>query len=222
MKILLVEDDPSLQEILEEALTDERYEVDVASDGIEGQMMMQSGIYDMILLDVMLPGIDGFTLLGKLRKQHSDVPVICITARDAVKDRIHGLDLGADDYLIKPFSVSELLARIRVQSRRKTGNDQGQIVVGDLTIRPDAADAFVDGKSLQLTTKEYDLLEFLARNQGRILTRDQILERVWGMDSDAMSSVIDVYVHYLRKKLADHKSHLTIDTKRGMGFVLRM
>ena len=129
MKILLVEDDPSLQEILAEALMDERYEVDVASDGTEGQMMMQSGIYDMILLDVMLPGIDGFTLLAKLRKQHSDVPVICITARDAVKDRIHGLDLGADDYLIKPFSVSELLARIRVQSRRKTGNDLGQIAV---------------------------------------------------------------------------------------------
>ena len=221
MKILLVEDDPSLQEILQEALHDEGYDVDVAADGYDGQMMMNRSIYDLILLDVMLPGVDGFSLLAQLRRQNHAVPVICVTARDAVKDRIHGLDLGADDYLVKPFSVSELLARIRALNRRNNGTDTGYLACANLLLKPDAADGFVDGKALNLTTKEYELLEFLVRNQGRILTRDQILERVWGLDTETMSSVIDVYVHYLRKKLSESSCQLTIDTKRGMGFILR-
>lgn len=221
MKILLVEDDPSLREIMEEALTDEGYNVEVAADGYDAQMMMERPIYDLVLLDVMLPHVDGFTLLTQLRKRANAVPVICVTARDAVRDRIRGLDLGADDYLVKPFSVSELLARIRAMSRRQNGMDAGYLTCANLTMKPDAVDGFVDGKSLNLTTKEYELLEFLVRNQGRILTRDQILERVWGLDTETMSSVIDVYVHYLRKKLSETDCGLTIDTKRGMGFMVR-
>lgn len=221
MKILLVEDDPSLGEIMEEALSDEGYDVDLVADGYDAQLMMERPIYDLILLDVMLPHVDGFTLLTTLRKRGNTVPVICVTARDAVKDRIRGLDLGADDYLVKPFSVSELLARIRAMNRRQNGMETGFMTLANLTMKPDAVDGFVDGKPLLLTTKEYELLEFLVRNHGRILTRDQILERVWGLDTDTMSSVIDVYVHYLRKKLAETHCGLTIDTKRGMGFIVR-
>lgn len=222
MKILLVEDDASIRDVLTEALLGERYDVDSVSDGREARMMGQRDIYDLILLDIMVPGLDGFSILREWRKDSLRMPVICITARDALPDRIRGLDLGADDYLVKPFAVSELLARVRAIQRRASSSGSAEFLTcGDLRMAPRDGLVWFRDQPLDLTAKEFGLLEFLLCNQGRILPRDVILERVWGLHTEAAASVVDVYVHYVRKKLAAAGLDVSIETKRGMGYLLR-
>jgi two-component system response regulator CiaR len=222
VKILLVEDDVSIRETLTESLTAERYEVDAVSHGRDAHMMGARDIYDLILLDIMLPGMDGFSILREWRREGLRTPVICITARDGLPDRIHGLDLGADDYLVKPFAVSELMARVRAVARRGSASGSAEVLTcGDLRMAPRDGLAWFRDQPLDLTAKEFALLEFLLYNQGRILPRDVILERVWGLHTEAAASIVDVYVHYVRKKLTAAGMDVSIETKRGMGYLLR-
>lgn len=222
MRILLVEDDQPLREAIAAVLREEAYQVDDAEDGEDGLLLARQDIYDLLILDIMLPGISGTELLKRLRQQRIAAPVMFLTAKDSVEDRVAGLDLGADDYLVKPFATQELLARVRVLLRRRGGVGQdGDLTYGLLTLRPKAYDGYVNNRPLKLTNKEFKLLEFLMLNREQILTRDQIFDRVWGFDADSSSSVVDVYMHYLRKKLAEHACDSLVQTVRGVGYMLK-
>ncbi|KPV43700.1 response regulator transcription factor [Alicyclobacillus ferrooxydans] len=222
MRILVVEDDSAIRNVIKEAYLEEGYETDVASDGATALWMAEQDIYDLVVLDIMLPGTDGLTILQQLRSKGKRVHVLLVTAKDSITDRVRGLDLGADDYLVKPFALSELLARTRALLRRGNSVDANHALhCGALVLDLEKNQAFAENLPLQLTHKEYEILEFLIRNQGRILTRDQIFQRVWGFDSDAGESVVDVYIHYLRKKLAGTACAQYIETKRGIGFMLK-
>lgn len=222
MRILVVEDERPLRDAVVTVLKEEAYQVDGEGDGLEGLYMAEQRIHDLIVLDIMLPGLNGLSVLTELRAQGIDTPVLMLTARDGVEDRVMGLDSGADDYLVKPFATPELLARIRVLLRRKYGGSlDGEVSYGMLTLRRQSMEGYADGESLRLTLKEFDLLEYLVLNREQILTKEQLLDRIWGIDSDAGPSVVDVYVHYLRKKLAPTGCDGYIHTVRGVGYMLR-
>ncbi|BCJ85158.1 response regulator transcription factor [Effusibacillus dendaii] len=222
MRILVVEDDIDLLEAIVSLLEDESYQVDQASAGDEGYLLAEQGIYDLLVLDIMLPGMDGLSIIRQLRKKGILTPALFLTAKDSVEDRVRGLDAGADDYIVKPFVISELLARIRALLRRggKMGTE-GQLEYGPISLRPHLHDGYVGEEPLKLTVKEYDLLEFLLRNREQIVTREQIFDRVWGFDSEATSTVVDVYVHHLRKKLAVYNCDHFVQTIRGVGYMLK-
>jgi len=222
MKILVVEDDNALREAVVSLLTEERYIIDEAATGDEGLFLAEQGIHDLLVLDIMLPEISGIEIIKKVREIGNTVPVLLLTARDSVADRVYGLETGADDYLVKPFAIPELLARIKALLRRR-GNlgKEGEISFGGIMVDNKVKDGFVEGRSLGLTTKEYDLMEFLILNKEQILTREQIFDRVWGFESETTISVVDLYIHYLRKKLAPFKREGLIQTVRGAGFMLR-
>jgi two-component system response regulator CiaR len=222
MRILVVEDDRSLLHAIADLLKEEGYKVDVALNGEDGYSMAETGIYDLMVLDIMLPELDGLEMIKKLRARSIKTPAIFLTAKDSVEDRVRGLDSGADDYLVKPFASEELLARIRALLRRNgiLGNE-GEISYGRIRMPEKAYDGFVDDHPLNLTNKEYELLKYFVCNKEQILTRGQILDRVWGIDADAADSVVDLYVHYLRKKLADHGCDNYIRTIRGVGYMLK-
>lgn len=222
MKILVVEDDLILRETVVALLLEEKYLVDQAAAGDEGLYLAEQGIYDLLLLDVMLPELSGLEIIKALRSQGSEVPIILMTARDSIDDRVMGLDSGADDYLVKPFAVPELLARIKALLRR-TGNlsNEGELSYGGVSLNSKLRDGFVNGNALELTTKEYDLLEFLILNKGHILTREQIFDRIWGFESDTTISIVDLYIHYLRKKLLPYQHDTLIQTVRGAGFICK-
>jgi len=222
MRILAVEDDQALLKVIVALLQEESYQVDQAETGDAGYQLAEQGIYDLLLLDIMLPGMSGLSIIQKLRAKSVLTPILLLTAKDAVEDRVKGLDAGADDYLTKPFAVSELLARIRALLRRqgKLGAE-GEMTYGPISLRPATHDGYVNEQPMKLTIKEYELLEYLLRTHEQILTRDQIFDRVWGFDSEASSAVVDVYVHYLRKKLASHGYDDSIRTIRGVGFMLK-
>ncbi len=225
MKILIVEDEAGLREALIRTLTGEGYLADGAADGDEGYSLICSGLYDLVLLDIMLPVYDGMEVLRRIRTQGLDVPVIMLTARSALEDKITGMDLGADDYLTKPFATPELLARIRMVSRRGTGKvSDHRLKAGDLILDPQTylLSCLNSSRSVRLGAKEYQLMEYMIRNTDQILSREQITQRVWGFDSDAEYNNVDVYVSFLRKKIKFVQSDATISSIRGIGYELEV
>jgi DNA-binding response OmpR family regulator len=221
MRLLVVEDEHKLAGVLKRGLEEHGYAVDVAYDGEDGLAMATAAPYDLIVLDVMLPRLDGFGVCEQLRAQHSHTPVLMLTARDAVDDRVAGLDSGADDYLTKPFAFRELLARVRALLRREGRSKDPVLRVADLEIDTVSHEVRRAGKPVELTSKEYAILEYFARNPNRVLTRTQIAEHVWDYDFVSMSNVIDVYVGYLRRKLGDDGESRLLRTIRGTGYQLR-
>lgn len=222
VRILVVEDDRPLRDAVVTVLREEAYQVDEEEDGLEGLYLAEQRVHDLIVLDVMLPGLNGLSLLSELRAQGIETPVLMLTARDGVEDRVKGLDSGADDYLVKPFATPELLARIRVLLRRKYGGgSDGEIGYGELLLRRQSMEGYANGEPLKLTLKEFDLLEYLLLNREQILTKEQLMDRIWGIDTEAGMSVVDVYVHYLRKKLAPSGCDSYIHTIRGIGYMLK-
>ncbi|HEY9160540.1 MAG TPA: response regulator transcription factor [Desulfomonilia bacterium] len=221
MRILVIEDEKKVAGFLKNGLKEEGYAVDDAFDGQTGFDMAIENEYDMIILDLMLPGLDGITLCKKLREQGNNTPILMLTAREAVKDRVIGLDAGADDYMTKPFAFEELLARVRVILRKRPVAQELKLEVGDLVLDLITHKVKRGGDEIELTTKEYALLEFLMRNAGNIVTRTMIAEHVWDINFETFTNVIDVYINYLRNKIdRDHDEKL-IHTVRGRGYVLK-
>ncbi len=222
MRILVVEDDRPLRDAVATVLKEESYQVDEADNGPDGLYLAQQRVHDLIVLDIMIPGMNGLEVLSELRAQGIAIPVLLLTARDGVADRVCGLDSGADDYLVKPFATLELLARIRVLLRQLSlGAPDGELHYGQLSLKCQAKDAYTQGQALKLTLKEYELMEYFMLNREQILTKEQLLDRVWGIDSEAGLGVVDVYVHYLRKKLAPFGFDRYIQNVRGVGYLLK-
>jgi two-component system response regulator MprA len=221
MKILVVEDDPAVRESLERALGFEGYEVDAARDGGIALSMVRSTAYDLVLLDVMMPHVDGIETCKRIRASGDTIPILMLTAKTAVDDRVEGLDAGADDYLTKPFALDELLARIRALLRRSMGDVSQVMRYEDLVIDPGARTVMRGDDSIVLTKTEFDLLVLLARTPGIVLDRDTIYEEIWGIDFLTSSNSLDVYVGYLRRKLEADDAPRLIHTVRGVGYVLR-
>jgi len=219
--ILVVEDEAKLAQFIKMELEFENYEVTVAIDGFGGLSTAREIKPDLILLDWMLPGISGPEICRRLRQTGDKVPIILLTAKDEVSDRVTGLDAGADDYVIKPFSIEELLARVRASLRRDNEEDSDLLQFEDLTLNRSTREVFRGKRLIELTAKEFDLLEYLISHPRQVLTRDQILERVWGYDFMGDSNIIEVYVRYLRIKLEEEKENRLIQTVRGVGYVLR-
>ncbi|MFS0603032.1 response regulator transcription factor [Peribacillus frigoritolerans] len=221
MKVLVVEDNVSLLESIRQILTDE-YEVDTADNGEDGLFMAQQSIYDIIILDVMLPGIDGFEIVRKIREAKIDTSVLFLTAKDALEDRVRGLEMGGDDYLVKPFQAPELKARIRALLRRSGIISLEQHVkYRNIELLEKEKDILVDEKVIKMTLKQFELLEYLIQNNGKILTREQIFDRIWGFDSDTTIAIVEVFIHQLRKKLEPFNYHKDIQTVRGIGYMLK-
>ena len=220
MRILVAEDHPTLAQSIAKGLRDEGYAVDVTGDGEEAMHFATTNPYSCIVLDIMLPGRDGWSVLRALRQRGSTTPVIFLTARDAVDDRVRGLDMGADDYVVKPFNWAELLARVRAAIRRPHGHKAATITVSDLEIDTVAKSVRRAGGVVALTAKEYALLEYLAHREGQVVSRTDIWEQLYGHDDPTTSNVVDVYIGYLRNKIdRDHPVKL-IHTRRGLGYVL--
>ncbi|MCL6631876.1 MAG: response regulator transcription factor [Alicyclobacillus herbarius] len=223
MRILLVEDEKRLAAALLQLFKEHNYAADVAHDGITGLDLASTNSYDILVLDVMLPGMSGLDIVRQLRAEKLDVPILLLTARDAVSDRVAGLDAGADDYLVKPFANEELLARIRALARRPAalaGTDA--ISAGPFRIDLGTREATRDGVALNLTAKEFQLLELFIRNQGKVLAKDLILDRVWGPDADVIANAVENYVHFLRKKIDQPGKPSYIETVRGVGYVFKI
>jgi len=224
MRVLVVEDEPKLADYLQKGLTENGYVVDVAHTGIDGKHLAVHGEYDLIVLDVMLPGIDGFSVL-KAVKQAKDVAVIMLTARDRVEDRVLGLREGADDYLVKPFAFSELLARLTALQRRgirASGQESSRLVLGDIHVDLARRKVTREDKLLDLTPKEFLLLTLLMRRQGEVLSRTVLAEQVWDMNFDSDTNVVEVAIRRLRAKLDDPFEKKMLKTVRGMGYVLEL
>jgi DNA-binding response OmpR family regulator len=222
MRLLLIEDERGISEALEYILKKNKYGVDTAYDGITGQEMAETAIYDVIILDRMLPGKEGIAVLKDLRAQAIKTPVLILTAKDAIADRVQGLDAGADDYLVKPFSTEELLARIRALSRRQAELlQEDALQASGLVLYPMKSEAVYENLTIKLTLKETQLLELFIRNRGQVITREQILDRVWGLDSDVEMNNVEIYIYYLRKKLEPLNRTVRIETIRGIGYCLR-
>ncbi|HJZ55354.1 MAG TPA: heavy metal response regulator transcription factor [Gemmataceae bacterium] len=220
MKLLLVEDDPKTAAALRKGLAENGFVVDAATTGDDGLHLARTGVYDLVVLDVLLPGRDGWEILRDLRSAGCLTPVLFLTARDAVADRVKGLELGADDYLVKPFAFSELLARVRTVLRRGPARAPDVIRVADLEIDPVRHRASRSGRPLELTPKEFVLLSLLARRVGEVLTRTLITEQVWDVNFDPEANVVDVHVRRLRSKVDDPFDKKLIHTVRGVGYVL--
>lgn len=221
LRILYVEDDPTAREYLQKGLAERGYHVEVAHDAGEGIRMATRGPFDLLLLDVMLPDSDGFEILQSLRDREVDIPAIFLSARGAVQDRIRGLNLGADDYLVKPFAFAELLARIQAVARRTLSEPgDGRLCVEDLVLDLRRHAVERAGRAIELTPKEFALLEYLMRNRGQAVSRAMITERVWGYGFDTYSNLIDVHINHLRKKLDHDFEPKLIHTVKGVGYVL--
>lgn len=221
MRVLIVEDDKKISNFIKRGLKEEFYAVDVAYDGEEGHFMATTNDYDLILLDLMIPKIDGITLCKKLRSSKIAVPIIMLTAKDEVQDKVEGLNSGADDYLTKPFAFEELLARVRAHSRSKPDAPPTNHKIADLTLDLLSHKVERAGKEIVLTAKEYALLEYLMRNAGKVVTRTMISEHVWDVHFDVATNTIEVYINYLRGKIDQgHKKQL-IQTVRGRGYMLK-
>lgn len=219
MKVLVIEDSERMARTYQKGLGEEGYVVTVAADGPTGLQLACGGDFDLVLLDVNLPGMDGFSLVRELRKNRSDVPVVMVTARDTVQDRIEGLDGGADDYITKPFSFAELLARVRAVMRRPGSRGESVLRFADIELDPVRGTASRGGHALHLSAREFSLLRAFMRQPGSILGRSQLYEDVWGDQYDGLSNVLDVYVNYLRNKLEQDGGGRVIHTLRGRGYV---
>lgn len=220
MRLLLVEDERRLSEALVYILKKNKYLVDAAYDGEEGEDMAGSGIYDLIILDRMLPKKEGVEILKNIRAAGIKTPVLFLTARDTIEDRVEGLDAGGDDYLIKPFSTDELLARVRALSRRQGELLDKKMRAGNLVLDPSHCEAVFGSECIKLTLKESQLLELLIKNKGHVITKEQIIDRIWGYDGDADFNNVEIYIHYLRKKLDNDITNIHIETVRGIGYCL--
>ncbi len=222
MYVLIVEDDAKVGRLLARGLAEAGHRVEVAGDGADGLARAESGAYDAIVLDVMLPEIDGLEVCRRLRRRGVRTPVLMLTARDAVPDRVRGLDAGADDYLVKPFALAELLARLRALARRSDPAAESETLqVEDLTLDLAHREARRGERPIPLTAKEFDLLAYLMRHPGRVLTKAQIFDHVWGYGADATSNVVEIYVHYLRNKVDKGFPLPLIRTVRGVGYTIK-
>lgn len=222
MRLLLVEDEIRLADALVYILKKNKYSVDAVHDGLSGLEMAETGIYDVIILDRMLPGMNGIEILKSIRNSGMTTPVLFLTAMDTISDRVIGLDNGADDYLVKPFATDELLARIRALGRRNSDTLMSDnIAISTLVFSPLKCEIENNGLTSKLTLKESQLLELFLRNKNQVITREQILDRVWGIDSDVEINSIEVYLSYLRKKLSSVNSDIHIDTIRGVGYCIK-
>ncbi|MGM8214273.1 response regulator transcription factor [Bacillaceae bacterium W0354] len=224
-KILVVEDEEKIARVLELELTYEGYEVVKASAGYDGLELYRSQTWDLILLDIMLPEMSGIELLRRIRKDDEATPVILLTAKDSIEDKVTGLDLGANDYITKPFQIEELLARIRVALRNNKKDDdnvaQDWLTFNDLKLNVGTREVYRGERLIELTPKEFDLLIFLLENKRQVLTREQILDKVWGYDYIGDTNIVDVYIRYLRKKIDTEADDDVIHTVRGVGYVLK-
>ena len=214
MRVLLVEDDPGIGELVSEDLSDQGYAVDWAQDGDEALSLLHSFPYDLVVLDIMLPGQDGFAVTEELRGKRLSLPVLMLTARDAVEDRIKGLDVGADDYLVKPFNLGELRARVRALLRRSQGQASNSVTIGRLALELANKRVFFEGREITLTGTEYALLAFLALHAEGYYSRDDLVEHAWPGEAVIDPRTVDSYIRYLRRKLADD----AIETRRGLGY----
>ena len=221
MKILLVEDERDLNRIIVKQLTSLSYNVDACFDGMEAMDLVEENDYDIAILDIMLPKADGYKILQHIRKANKDMPVLFLTAKDAVEDRVKGLDMGANDYLIKPFAFDELAARIRALTRTSFHSDANVLKVGDLTLDLSTRQVQRAENDINLSAKEFDLLEYLMRNSGIILSREKIENYIWSYYYEGGTNLIDVYISYLRKKIDEGYEEKMIQTVRGVGYVLR-
>ena len=221
MRILVVEDEKKLATYIKKGLEENHFAVDVSYDGEEGLFMLDTNEYDLVVLDILLPKKNGLEILGEARKNGKDMPILLLTAKDAIEDKAHGLDLGADDYLVKPFSFIELIARIRALIRRGKVHYQTRVTVADLSLDVAAHRLYRSGQPIDLTNKEFALLEFFMRNLNTVLTRTQIAEHVWDYNFDSLTNVIDVFVNRLRNKIDKDRLHKLIHTIKGVGYVMK-
>jgi two-component system copper resistance phosphate regulon response regulator CusR len=219
MRILIVEDEAGIANFIRDGLKEESFAVDVSQDGTNGLELALSNDYDIILLDWMIPGLSGIEVCRQIRKKNTSVPIIFLTAKDTIQDTIFGLETGANDYIKKPFAFEELLARIRVQLRKK--DEDISLQLGDIKLLPHTHQVFVDQKEVTLTQKEFGLLEYLMRNKNKVCTRTRIIEHVWDIHFGYDTSVIDVYINFLRKKLGLNKKRNYLQTVRGVGYIAR-
>lgn len=221
MRLLVVEDEKKVSSFIRKGLEEEGYAVDVALDGRTGLQMARDRVHDLIILDIHLPGMDGLSVLRELRGEKVSTPVLLLTVRANIEDKVLGLDAGADDYLTKPFAFQELVARIRALLRRQTEAKHPVLEFADLVLDPSSRTVFRGNQKIDLTAKEYALLDYFMRNPGRVLTRTMIAEHVWDYDFDSMTNIIDVYVNYLRRKIDSDRERKLIHTVRGVGYVLK-
>jgi len=221
MKILLAEDEVDLNNVVTRYLKKNGYSVDSVLDGEEALDYLEYGEYDLVILDIMMPKVDGFEVIKKLRNKGNHTSVLMLTARDSADDKVKGLDLGADDYIVKPFDFNELLARIRAVVRRKYGNSSNKLVIGDLILDTSEKSVTRAGKQIELTGKEYEVLEYLMQSKNRILSREQIKEHVWDFDYEGDSNIIDVLIKNIRKKIDVEDGKQIIYTKRGLGYIIK-
>lgn len=222
MRILVAEDEKNLNKILSDRLKENHYSVDSCFDGEEALDYICVTEYDAIILDIMMPKVDGITVLKTIRNRKQNVPVLLLTAKDSISDRVNGLDAGANDYLVKPFAFEELLARIRVLLRKPAEVPKSCYTVGDLEVHIDTHQVLRGGKEIQLSGKEFSLLRYMIQNQGIVLSRERLEQHLWNYDYAGGSNVIDVYIRYLRKKIDDGFEQKLIHTVRGTGYVLRI
>jgi len=221
MRVLVVEDEPKVASFLQRGLAAEGYAVDVAADGPAALAAAEASPYDVLIVDIMLPGLDGLAVVRTLRDRGNRVPVLLLTARDTLADKVAGLDSGADDYLTKPFAFEELLARVRALLRRPAAPAPPVLAVADLRLDPVRREVTRNGRRIDLSPREFALLEFLLRRAGQVLSRAVIAQHVWGVDFDTFTNVIDVYVNYLRKKIDADFDRKLVHTVRGVGYVLK-
>lgn len=221
IKILVVEDEKKVASFIKRGLEEEEFSVDVANDGEEGLYLAESNKYDLILMDLMLPKMDGLSVVRELRQKEVVTPVLCLTAKDTVEDIVSGLDSGSDDYLTKPFAFAELLARVRALLRRGNQDRGAELVFADLRLDPVTHKVWRGESEIDLTAKEYALLEYFMRSPNQVLTRTMIAEHVWDYTFDSFTNIIDVYVNYLRKKVDRDFTKKLIHTVRGIGYVLK-
>ena len=222
MRILVVDDDRRLCSVIKRGLLEETYAVDVAYDGEEGEYMGEVNPYDLIILDIMMPKKDGIEMCKELRSKRINTPVLMLTAKDAVEDRVRGLDAGADDYMVKPFSFNELLARVRALLRREAITKSPEIKLGDLVLNTLTRGVRRGDRTIELTTKEYVILEYFMRHPNVVVTRTMLEEHAWDYDFDSMSNLIDVYIRRLRRKLDDNENESVLQTVRGAGYRLKV
>ncbi len=221
MRLLVIEDEKSLLKIIAKRLKEEGYSVDAVTNGRDGENYIYSTDYDCIILDIMIPIVDGLTLLRRIRAKKISTPVLLLTAKDSIEDRVVGLDTGADDYLIKPFSFDELLARVRALLRRRKEKRDIVLSIGDLKLDTVTREVKRGDKLIELTSKEYSILEYFLRNKNRVLTKSQIAEHVWNYDFEYNSNIVEVYIRYLRRKIDEDFKNKLIHTIRGGGYVLK-
>ncbi|WP_066716710.1 response regulator transcription factor [Clostridium sp. Marseille-P299] len=222
MRILVVEDEKDLNNVITKKLEAVHYSVDACFDGKQALEYIELAEYDAIILDIMMPLVDGIQVLKKMRLAKNNTPVLLLTAKDSIEDRVVGLDAGADDYLVKPFSFEELLARLRAMLRRASNNTSNCYTLANLTVDCDTRTVFRDDVEISLSSKEFSILEYMIRNSGIVLSRDKIEQHIWNYDYEGGSNVVDVYIRYLRKKIDDNYSPKLIHTLRGTGYVLRV